>query len=73
MAIDNVSTIDDRRSKFVRNRVFFYCHLSPNLQQMAIENTVSSDFDPLSSNVKSVFDCQLSDVVKLRETMQNQI
>ena len=39
----------------------------------SIKNTVSSDFDPRSSNVKSVFDCQLSDVVKLRETMQNQI
>ena len=23
---------------------FFYCHLSPNWQQMAIENTVSRDF-----------------------------
>ena len=32
---------------------------------MAIENTVSSDFDPLSSIVKSVFDCRLSGVVIL--------
>ena len=30
---------------------------------MAIENTASSDFDPRSSIVKSVFDCRLSGVV----------
>ena len=29
---------------------------------MAIENTVSSDFDPCSSIVKNVFDCRLSGV-----------
>ena len=29
---------------------------------MAIENTVSSDYDPRSSIVKSVFDCRLSGV-----------
>ena len=29
---------------------------------MAIDNTVSSDFDPRSSIVKSVFDCHLSSV-----------
>ena len=32
---------------------------------MAIENTVSIYFDSLLSNVKSVFDCRLSDVVTI--------
>ena len=32
---------------------------------MAIENTVSSDFYPRSSIVKSVFDCRLSAVVTM--------
>ena len=36
MAIENVNTIDERRPKIVRNRVFD-C-------QMAIENTVSIEF-----------------------------
>ena len=53
--------MDKRRSKIVRNRVFD-CHLSPDWQQMTIENTVSSDFDPRSSIVKSFFDCRLSSV-----------
>ena len=35
--------IDKCRSKIVRNRVFD-CHLSPDWRQMAIKNTVSSDF-----------------------------
>ena len=30
---------------------------------MAIENTVSTDFDPRSSIVKGVFDCHLSSVI----------
>ena len=30
---------------------------------MAIENTVSSDFGPRSSIVKSVFDCRISSVI----------
>ena len=38
----------------------FDCQLSPDRRQMAIENTVSSDFDPCSSIVKSVFDCRMS-------------
>ena len=42
-AIENVNTIDERRSKTVRNRVLD-CHLSPEWRQMAIENTVSIDF-----------------------------
>ena len=61
MAIENVNTIDERISKIVRNRVFD-CQLSPDWRQMATENTVSSDFDPRSSIVKSVFDCRLSGV-----------
>ena len=36
-------TIDERRLKIVRNRVF-ECHLSPDWRQMTIENTVSIDF-----------------------------
>ena len=48
--------------KIVRNRVFD-CHLSPYWRQMAIENTVSIDFDPRSSIVDSVFDCRLQDVM----------
>ena len=63
MAIVNFNTIDIRRSKIARNRVFD-CHLSPNWRQIAIENTVFSDFDPRSSIVKSVFDCRLPGVVK---------
>ena len=39
----NVNTIDERRSKIVRNRVFD-CHLSPDRREMAIENTVSNEF-----------------------------
>ena len=35
---------------------------------MAIENTVSSDFDQRSSIVKSIFDCHLSDVLTKRIT-----
>ena len=30
---------------------------------MAIDNTVSSDFDPRSSNVESVFDCRIPGVL----------
>ena len=37
------STIDERRSKIVRYRVFD-CHLSPDRRQMAIDKTISSDF-----------------------------
>ena len=40
--MENVNTIDERRSKIVRNRVF-NCHLLPDWRQMAIQNTVSSD------------------------------
>ena len=41
--MENVNTIDERRSKIVRNSVFD-CYLSPEWRQMAIKNTVSSDF-----------------------------
>ena len=36
-------------------------------RQMTIENTVSSDFDPRSSIVKGVFDCNLSGVIQSNE------
>ena len=42
-ATENVNTIDKRRSKIVRNRVFD-CHLSPDWRQMAIEKNISNDF-----------------------------
>ena len=42
-AIENVNIVDERNTKIVRN-VVFNCHLSPNWQQMAIKNTVFSDF-----------------------------
>ena len=50
-----MNTIDERRSKICRNKVIDF-HLT-------IENTVSSDFYPCSSIVKSVFDCRRSGVV----------
>ena len=34
-------------------------------RQMTIENTVSSDFDPRTSIVKSVYDCRLFGVISL--------
>ena len=63
MTIEIVNTIDERRSKIVINGVF-YCYLSPDWRQMAIENTVSNDLFsyPFSSIVKIVFDCRLSGV-----------
>ena len=61
-AIEIVNTIDERRSKIVRNRVFD-CHLSPDWRQMTTEYTVSNDFDTRSSIGKSVFDCRLPDVL----------
>ena len=53
--MENVNTIDECRSKIVRNRVFD-CHLLP-----AMEYTVSSYFDLPLAIVKSIFDCPLSD------------
>ena len=63
-AIENFNIIGERRSKIVRNRVFD-CYLSPDWRQMAIKNTVSSDFWSGSSIVKSFFDCRLQDVYLL--------
>ena len=54
--------INEGRSNIIGNRVFF-CHLSLDWRQMAIENTVSSDFYPRSAIFKSVFDCCLSGVI----------
>ena len=56
-----VNTIDERRSKIVRDRVFD-CHLSPEWRQTAIVNIVSSDIYPCSSIVKSDSNCRLSGV-----------
>ena len=42
-AIENVGTIANVDKKLLENRVFD-CHSLPNWGQMAIENTVSSDF-----------------------------
>ena len=60
-AIKNINTIDDYRPKIVRIIVF----LLPSLIEQATlcnQNTVSSESDPRSSMVKSVFDCSLSGV-----------
>ena len=54
-------TIDERGSKIVRNRVFD-CHLSPDRRQMAIVNTVSSDWLPAFVDLEAFFDCRLSGV-----------
>ena len=55
------STNADQKS-FNRYRVFD-SHLSPDWRQMAIENYVSSYYDPRSSIVKMVFGCRLSGMV----------
>ena len=64
--IKDYNTIEERRSKINRNSVFdcqcFRLPLSPHWRQMAIENTVSIDFDPRSSIVEYVFDCRLPGV-----------
>ena len=43
VAIENFNIIGKRRSKLVRNRVFD-CYLAHDWRQMAIKNTVSSNF-----------------------------
>ena len=43
----------------------FDCHLSPDWRQMAIKNTVSSDFWSTFVGIFNVFDCRLSGVIKL--------
>ena len=63
MVIENINTIDKRiQYKISLETEFLDCHLFPSRRQMAIENTVSIDFDSHSSIVKSVFDCRLPSV-----------
>ena len=61
-AIENVNTIDKRRSKLVSNRVFD-CHLSHSKTMFLVI------FDPRSSIAKSVFDCRLSGVLLFAVSM----
>ena len=58
-----ILTIGKRRSKIVKHSVFD-CHLSPMGRQMAIKNSVSSNF--LSMFVDSIvlFDCAIPGVEK---------
>ena len=55
-------TIDKRGSKMNRNSVFD-CHLSPFGRQMAIKNSVSSNFSSTSFHSIKVFDCRLPGVI----------
>ena len=48
-------------SKFARNKVF-YCHLSPVGREMAIKNSVTSDFLSTCVDSINVFDCRLPGV-----------
>ena len=50
--IQNVNTIDERRSKIARNKAFD-CHLSPYWRQMAIKNLFLTIFDPRCSIVRA--------------------
>ena len=62
MTIENVNTIDERRSKIARNKFSIaICRQSGDKWQ--IKNAVSSVFGPHSSIVKNVFDCPLSAVM----------
>ena len=61
-AKEYVNTIDERRSKIVRNRVFD-CHLSPDWRQRQSKTLFLAIFDRCSSIVKSDFDCRLSVVI----------
>ena len=62
MAIENVNTIDERKSKIARNKFSIaICRQSGDKWQ--IKTTVSSVFGPHSLIVKSVFDCPLSVVM----------
>ena len=56
-AIENVNTIEERRSKIDRNSVF-HCHLSPHWKTLFL-----SIFYPRSSIVDSIFDCCLPIVI----------
>ena len=55
MAIENVNTIDERRSKIDKTGFFLLSFVA----RLAIVNTVSCDFYPRSSIFKSVFNCRL--------------
>ena len=52
--IKNINTINKHKSKIARNRVFD-CHLWPNWRQMAIKNTVSSNFLSAFVGCKELF------------------
>ena len=58
-AIENVNTIDERRSKNVSNRAF-YCHFSSGCVKWQSKTPFLAPFDPRSRSVKSVLDCHLS-------------
>ena len=63
--MENANTIDEHRSKFVRNRVFD-CHLSPHCgDKWQSKTLLLSIFDPRSSIDYSVFDCRLPGVIML--------
>ena len=57
-----LSTNEDQNPEKQRFRLLF---VATEWRQMAIENTVSNDFDPRSSIVNSVFDCRLSGAKRL--------
>ena len=63
--MENVSTIDERRSKNVRKRVFYY-RFSLDWQQMEIEILFLAISDQGSAIVQCIFDCHLSGVIKER-------
>ena len=70
MTIENVNTIDERRSKIARNKFSIaICRQSGDKWQ--IKNTVSSVFGPHSSIVKNVFDCPLSAVMLFVDPCDN--
>ena len=63
MAIENVNTIDEHKSKLVI-KIVFDCHLSPDWRQMAIEHTVLAIFDPSTTIViKNVFVYRIAGVL----------
>ena len=65
MAIENVNTIGEWRSKIVRNRVFD-CHLSPNADKWQLKTLLLAIFYPCLPIVNSVFDFRLSGVYLLQ-------
>ena len=67
MAIENVNTIYERGSIFVRNTEFSIAICRPTGDEWQSKTLFLSIFDPRSSIVKSVSDCRLSSVVLLRQ------